>query len=334
MVCKKKIIILLNSFVRQKFFYTFKIKNMRKILLLSAFLGLNLFNAQNVYSYGFDTAFATNWTLTNQSASANATSIWSKASYTTADTATSSIFGSGVGGVPVGQAGGANSFALVNYTSTTGTGTISNWLISPSIDVKDGDVVSFYSRKGTDGTVDYPDRLELRYSSAATTVLPSGGPTNVGSFTTVGVTINSALAAGFAYPKTWTQYSFTVTGVGSAIIPVRFAFRYFVTNGGTAGANSDIIGIDTFSIDRSNLGVQDSALKTKNSLIYPNPTTDFVNIKTDSKINSVSVVDITGKTVNVKLQGNQVDVRELPVGNYLINIETKDGISTEKFIKK
>ena len=69
-------------------------------------------------------------------------------------------------------------------------------------------------------------------------------------------------------------------------------------------------------------------------MISPNPTTDILNIKTESKINAVSVVDMTGRKVNVKLQGNQVDVRELPVGNYLINIETKDGISTEKFIKK
>jgi hypothetical protein len=76
---------------------------------------------------------------------------------------TSGIFGSGVGNIPVGQAGGENSFALVNYTSTTSTGTnatISNWLLSPAVNVKDGDVVSFYTRKGTDGTTDYPDRLE------------------------------------------------------------------------------------------------------------------------------------------------------------------------------
>ena len=72
----------------------------------------------------------------------------------------------------------------------------------------------------------------------------------------------------------------------------------------------------------------------KDISLHPNPTSDILNIKTDSKINAVSVVDMTGRKVNVKLQGNQVDVRELPVGNYLINIETKDGVSTEKFIKK
>ncbi|REC52249.1 hypothetical protein DRF62_15825 [Chryseobacterium piscium] len=81
-------------------------------------------------------------------------------------------------------------------------------------------------------------------------------------------------------------------------------------------------------------------LRTNSNLIAnkikltPNPTIDILNIKTDSKINSVSVVDITGKKVNVKLDGDKVDVRSLPAGTYLINVETKDGISTEKFIKK
>lgn len=125
--------------------------------------------------------------------------------------------------------------------------TISNWLITPDITVQNGDIVTFYSRKGTDGTTDYPDRLELRMSSGAT-VLPSGGSAGVGSFTTVCLTINPALAAGFVYPKTWTQYSYTVSGL-SGLTPVKFAFRYYVTNGGPSGANSDIIGIDTFSVN-------------------------------------------------------------------------------------
>lgn len=309
---------------------------MRKILLIGLLLNLAFANAQttNVYSYGFDAAFTSDWVITNQSASANATSVWTKAAYTTASTATNSIFGSGVGGVPVGQAGGTNSFALVNYTSTTGTGTISNWLITPTVSVKDGDVISFYSRKGTDGTTDYPDRLELRYSTAATTVVPSTGSADVGSFTNVGVTVNSALAAGFVYPKTWTQYSFTITGIGATPIPVKFAFRYFVTNGGTTGANSDIIGIDTFSVDRSTLAVNEVASKKSSLSLFPNPTTDFITLKTDAKINAVSVVDIMGRKLNVKLDGNKVNVQSLPSGTYLINIETKDGISTEKFVKK
>lgn len=83
------------------------------------------------------------------------------------------------------------------------------------------------------------------------------------------------------------------------------------------------------------LSTKDDVKIIKNMLsIFPNPTSDILNIKTNSKINSISVVDLTGRKVNVKLDGDKVDVRSLPAGTYLINVETKDGISTEKFIKK
>ncbi|MCD1117035.1 T9SS type A sorting domain-containing protein [Chryseobacterium turcicum] len=110
----------------------------------------------------------------------------------------------------------------------------------------------------------------------------------------------------------------------------------------TAAGNTvaNTAGVDLWNVEFSN-NVTLSVGETKEAVagklfisIYPNPTSDILNIKTDSKINSVSIVDITGKKVNVKLEGDKVDVRNLPAGMYLINVETKDGISTEKFIKK
>lgn len=68
--------------------------------------------------------------------------------------------------------------------------------------------------------------------------------------------------------------------------------------------------------------------------IYPNPATDLLSIKSNIKVDQVSVYDISGKKVNVLLNNNKVDVRNLPGGAYIINIETKDGKTTKKFIKK
>ncbi|MDF2552717.1 MAG: hypothetical protein K0R77_1992 [Chryseobacterium sp.] len=68
--------------------------------------------------------------------------------------------------------------------------------------------------------------------------------------------------------------------------------------------------------------------------IYPNPTSDILNIKTNSKIESISVVGVDGKTFNVVLNENKIDVIDLPSGVYIINIETKHGIFKKKFIKK
>lgn len=309
---------------------------MKKVLLSCALLGLSLFNAQitNVYSWSFDAAFGADWVTTNQS-SPSTTTLWSKAAYTSTSTTPNQIFSSGVGGIPVGQAGGNNSFALVNYSSTTGAGDISNWLIVPAINVKDGDTVSFYTRKGTDGTTDYPDRVELRYSTTTATTIPTGGSTSVGSFTNVGVTVNPNLAAGFVYPKVWTKYSFTVSGVGTTPVPVRFAFRYFVIDGGPSGSNSDIIGIDTFSVDRGTLGTGEEVAAQKSSIsVFPNPTTDVLNIKSVAKIDKITIADASGKNVNVKFDDSRVNVSHLTSGAYLINIHTKDGVTTQKFIKK
>lgn len=300
---------------------------MKKLLLIGSFLGFGLLSAQNVYSYGFDVPFTAQWTLTNQSTPSTAT-LWSKAAYNATSTA---IFGSTPPALPKGQDGTDNTFALVNYTSTSGAGIISNWLLTPTVNVQNGDVVSFYTRKGTDGATDYPDRLELRYSTAATTVAPTGGSTGLGSFTNLGVSVNPTLVGGFVYPKVWTKYSFTVSGVGATPVAVSFAFRYFVTDGGPSGNNSDIIGIDTFSVDRPTAAVNDAT--SSKLALYPNPTSDYLNF--NEKVSSVQIFDVAGRNVaSFKTAKNQVDVRNLAKGVYIVKFESAKGSQTEKFIKQ
>lgn len=299
------------------------------LLFLLPFFGVS----QNQFAFGFDGTTAAmisaGWQSTNQSSPVGA-GTWQNAAFTTP--LSNPIFGSGnTTTIPVGQAGGNNSFALVNYTSTTGAGTISNWLITPDITVQNGDVVTFYSRKGTDGTQDFPDRLELRMSSIAT-VVPSTGSADVGSFTTVCATINPTLVGGFVYPKVWTQYSYTVAGLSGAT-PVKFAFRYFVTNGGPSGANSDIIGIDTFSVDRP---LSTDSFFKNNFAVYPNPVNDVVNISSlnNSEISQVSISDINGRVVKeVNSNVSNISVGDLNAGVYFLKINTLEGVATTKFVK-
>lgn len=93
--------------------------------------------------------------------------------------------------------------------------------------------------------------------------------------------------------------------------------------------------IDRIAINNeAALNVKDTKLEKTNITVSPNPTSDFLNIKTDSKIKTVSVVDMTGRKIEVKLNGSQVDVRHLSAGTYLLSVETNDGLVTEKFIKK
>lgn len=72
-----------------------------------------------------------------------------------------------------------------------------------------------------------------------------------------------------------------------------------------------------------------------NSLsIYPNPTSDILNIKTDSKIKSVSVFDMSGRKVKTSFENNVLNVKDLQTGTYVINVETAEGKFSERFIKK
>jgi hypothetical protein len=137
--------------------------------------------------------------------------------------------------------GATNAYIGANFNSTGSTGTISNWLMTPNRTFRNGDVLTFYTRKPTPNPTDYPDRLEVRLSSnGASTNVGSGAA--VGDFTSLLLSINPSLVVG-GYPTTWTQYTITISGL-SAPTSGRIAFRYFVTSAGSLGTNSDYIGID------------------------------------------------------------------------------------------
>ncbi len=164
------------------------------------------------------------WTMTNQSQNASANQ-WFR----------------GNPAVFVANSGDTNGYIAANFAAVaSGVGTISTWLISPNINVKNGDEISFFTR--TAGT--YPDRLELRMSTLGNSSTSPEGPTGVGSYSTLCLSVNPALLPNI-YPLTWTKYNYVVSGL-SGPTNCKFAFRYFVTNGGPSGANSNYIGVDDF----------------------------------------------------------------------------------------
>ncbi len=142
------------------------------------------------------------------------------------------------------QAGAPTAYAGVNFNSTTGSGTISNWLVAPNRTMNNGDVYRFWTRTVTGGT--FPDRLQVRLSTNGASTNVGTGPTGVGDFTTILLDINPTYGTGAAYPNVWTEFTITISGLAGPTSG-RIAFRYFVENGGPSGSNSNYIGIDTFS---------------------------------------------------------------------------------------
>ena len=140
--------------------------------------------------------------------------------------------------------GASNAYIGANRNNAAGANDISNWLVTPEITIRNGDVISFYTRKVSQDTL--ADRLQLLMSNsgASTNVGAMGNASDTGDFTTLLIDINPTLIIG-VYPLVWTKYTATISGL-SAPVSGRFALRYFVTNGGPAGTNADNIGIDNF----------------------------------------------------------------------------------------
>ncbi|MBK1897026.1 T9SS-dependent choice-of-anchor J family protein [Chryseobacterium paridis] len=93
--------------------------------------------------------------------------------------------------------------------------------------------------------------------------------------------------------------------------------------------------VDDFKVTTTGtLGTSEATKTSAGISVYPNPTSDILTIKSKEKVNAIEIFDIGGRKVTATLNNDKVDVRHLSSGNYIINIETKNGKTTEKFIKK
>lgn len=216
---------------------TSSFRRWRSSMLAVAVLGLTLFfgasaNAQvSSLTQSFDVVPAPGWTTQNNSVPVGTTS-WFQG------TATSPF---------PPQAG--TGYIGANFNATTGANTISLWLISPHVNLVNGAQFKFWTRTVTANP--FPDRLQVRMSTAGASTNVGTGPTGIGDFTNLLIDINPTYNTGGGpppanYPEVWTEVTLTVSGV-SAGATGRFAFRYFVEDGGPAGDNSNYIGIDTVS---------------------------------------------------------------------------------------
>jgi len=86
------------------------------------------------------------------------------------------------------------------------------------------------------------------------------------------------------------------------------------------------------SFSNAQLSIEDEMLD--NSLkIFPNPTEDILFIKGNKNLMSVSIYNMLGKEVLSKMNTNNIDVKVLPKGVYIIKISDDVGQINRKFIK-
>ncbi|MCE3075652.1 PKD domain-containing protein [Chryseobacterium gwangjuense] len=86
----------------------------------------------------------------------------------------------------------------------------------------------------------------------------------------------------------------------------------------------------------NNLSILENSKNTVQ--IYPNPTSNFINIVTDSKFSLVSLKDATGRIVNHNLKttesGYIISLQHLSSGVYLLQYKIDEKEYTQKIIKK
>lgn len=155
----------------------------------------------------------------------------------------------------------AHSVLMIPGTGT-GTGVLSNWLVTPEITFRPGMRLSFWTRKGfyeyAPIWADAPDRMVVRLCTTGDCSDVGTGPHDTGAFTTTLLTINPQLgmnddpAGLLGYPYNgWRQFTLTdlpASGTG------RIAFQYYVTGamdveGAFSGVgNGNMIALDSVEL--------------------------------------------------------------------------------------
>lgn len=127
----------------------------------------------------------------------------------------------------------------------------------------------------------------------------------------------------------------TVSGNGDAKLTLAAQTN---TSGNDRSANILISGdggVDSKTVVVTQSGVLgNQETRTFVTVIYPNPTSDILNIQTDQKISKIEIYDTSGKLLKSK-SGNEksIIVSELSKGLYLIKIYSDKVTINSKFIK-
>jgi len=173
-----------------------------------------------------------------------------------------------------------------------------------------------------------------------TPLLQVGGDSNFGATERGAWPNGGASTAGTVVNGT---YSLTtpINFTANPAYTVRIGNGYANANPPTNSGTWTNITVTLTGVTASVLGTTEITAKSGvNVSVYPNPVVDVLNVMTkDSRINLVSITDISGKAIKTVLSSDKkneisIDVTELTAGNYLLIIDSEKGKFSKKFIKK
>ncbi|MGE8555937.1 MAG: peptide-N-glycosidase F-related protein [Chryseobacterium jejuense] len=100
------------------------------------------------------------------------------------------------------------------------------------------------------------------------------------------------------------------------------------------GQDGDVF-LSVYMQGKSNASLNVKDVKTIDVNIYPNPTADFVNIKSKEDVASMTLFSMDGRKLAEVYKENRINLSSYSTGIYLLNIVLKDGTTFKhKIIKK
>ncbi|MBK1894596.1 T9SS-dependent choice-of-anchor J family protein [Chryseobacterium paridis] len=186
-----------------------------------------------------------------------------------------------------------------------------DWLVSPPITLgAGGNQLSLWVKALS------PDYVE-NYKIGV--YIGSGTPTSAANFTII-----SGASPSVAPYAAWQQVTQSLDTYSGQTI--RIGIQYM-------SDNRYMFMVDDVKVTTGTLSTSEVSSKTQTS-IYPNPTKGEIEIKTDKKIKSVSIFDVSGRSV-LKTTSAKPNLSSFSKGTYLMQVEFADGTSsTEKVIKE
>jgi hypothetical protein len=71
--------------------------------------------------------------------------------------------------------------------------------------------------------------------------------------------------------------------------------------------------------------------------VYPNPCSDYISIETGENLNSVRVINLSGRVVLEKHEvdnDSPIDLKGIPEGMYILQVETENATIQQKIVKR
>ena len=82
------------------------------------------------------------------------------------------------------------------------------------------------------------------------------------------------------------------------------------------------------------LSIKSQEEVTANIKIYPNPTFDIVRIESNEIISDINIYNLHGQKINNPLLNNNIDLRNLANGMYILKLKTKEKSMIFKIVKR